>query len=240
MVNILIIDDNIFYAKKLMDYINKSDKIKVLNIAINGEEAIKLLNTNNNIDIFLLDLKMPKYDGIKVLELINEEKKKKYMNSCIIISGEFEYIQKLRKNQMIYTILQKNIDFEKIIEKINELVDQKQIENIEKEIEEKIKEELLYIGYDISHKGTMYLIKTLKYISQLQEKEIENLKKDVYPYISKMSNTSIHNVKCSIARATESMYYNCEHNRLQEYFKFQEVRKPNIKTIIQTILYKIA
>ena len=115
MVNILIIDDNIFYAKKLMDYINKSNKIKVLNIAINGEEAIKLLNTNNNIDIFLLDLKMPKYDGIKVLELINEEKKKKYINSCIIISGEFDYIQKLRKNQMIYSILQKNIEFEKII-----------------------------------------------------------------------------------------------------------------------------
>lgn len=179
---------------------------------------------------------MPKYDGIKVLEMINEEKKKKYTNSCIVISGKMEYIQKLRKNQMIYSILQKSIDFEKIIEKINELVNQKQIENDEKELEEKIKEELLYLGYDISHKGTIYLIKTLKYISKLQEKEIENLKKDVYPYISKISNTSIHNVKCSIARATECMYYNCEHRRLQEYFKFQEARKPNIKTIIQTIL----
>ena len=38
MVNILIADDNIYYAKILMDLINNSIKdIKIINIAIDGK-----------------------------------------------------------------------------------------------------------------------------------------------------------------------------------------------------------
>ena len=71
MINVLIVDDNIGYAKKLMDYINMSNEIKVLRIALNGKEAIDILNNRDDIDVFLLDLKIPKYNGIEVLDMIN-------------------------------------------------------------------------------------------------------------------------------------------------------------------------
>jgi len=77
MVNILIADVNIFFAKKLMEYINRNNELKVVAIAVDGKEKLKLLNNRNDIDIFLLDLKMPKYNGLEVLERINEEKKAK-------------------------------------------------------------------------------------------------------------------------------------------------------------------
>ena len=77
MINILIADDNIFFAKKLMDYINTYENIKVTNIAIDGKETLDLLNNKEDIDVFLLDLKMPIYNGLEILEKINKEKSQK-------------------------------------------------------------------------------------------------------------------------------------------------------------------
>ena len=239
MVNVLIIEDNIFYAKKLMDYINRSHEIKVSNIVLNGKEAINFLNHRNDIDVFLLDLKIPKYNGIEILDMINEEKREKYKKSCIVISGEIEYINKLRKNEMIYAVLQKVLTFEEITNKILELVHEKEQIRLDENLERKIKEEILYLGYNISHKGTLYLIETIKYISENKIEQINNLKEEIYPYIALINNTTVHNVKCNIARATENMYYNCESERLKGYFKFQELKKPSIKNIIQMILYKL-
>ena len=64
MVNILIADDNIDYAVNLMNYISKeNNNIKVCNIAKNGKETLEILNLKDNIDIILLDYKMPIYNG---------------------------------------------------------------------------------------------------------------------------------------------------------------------------------
>ncbi|MBQ9297795.1 MAG: response regulator [Clostridia bacterium] len=234
MVNVLIADDNFVFAKKLMDYINTNDKVRVIGISVDGEEALNKLNTNDDIDIILLDLKMPKYSGIEVLKKINKVKREKYKDCCIVISGEMDLINQLWKDEMIHTILPKALGFNEIKNEILKLVNQKQ----HSYNEDKIKSELLYLGYDISHKGTIYLLEAIQYISNLSGYELGNLKKDIYPYIAEINRTSIHNVKCNIARATENMYYNCDANRLKEYFKLQEVKKPNIKTIIQTILYR--
>lgn len=74
MVNILIADDNVDYAISLMNYINKqNNKIRVCNIARDGKEAIHMLNTNNDIDIILLDYKMPFYNEENTKEEFEKE-----------------------------------------------------------------------------------------------------------------------------------------------------------------------
>lgn len=63
MVKILIADDNIDYAINLMNYINNNiDNIKVCNITKDGKETLEILNSKNDIDIVLLDYKMPIYN----------------------------------------------------------------------------------------------------------------------------------------------------------------------------------
>ena len=238
MINILIADDNIFFAKKLMDYINTYENIKVTNIAIDGKETLDLLNNKEDIDVFLLDLKMPIYNGLEILEKINKEKRQKYKKSCIIISGYPEMIELLTKNEMVLKLLYKSMSLseitEEIIKEVENKIEGKKIENIKKNITD----EILYLGYNFSHIGTKYLIDTIYYILLRENVRYENLKKDIYPYISKIYKTTAHNVKNNIERATNAMYYNCERMRLLEYFNFQEECKPNIKTIIYTILEK--
>lgn len=60
MVNVLIADDNIIFATNLMNYINeKNENIRVCAITQNGQETIEMLNNKDNIDVILLDLKLP-------------------------------------------------------------------------------------------------------------------------------------------------------------------------------------
>lgn len=239
MLNMLIIDDNIFYAKTLMNYISDNENVRVSSIAVDGKEALDILNNRDDIDIFLLDLKLPKYNGLDVLRMITPEKKQKYKHSCIVISGESELIQKLTKEEMLYDFVDKNKSISDIIDKIIELISYKQDANKEFTIIKNITSQLAYLGYNMGHIGTQYLIETIHYISNKGEGSCENLKRDIYPYISLKYKTNVHNVKNSITRATNNMYYNCESKRLTEYFNFYEECKPNIKTVINTVLTKI-
>lgn len=239
MVNVLIADDNVDYAINLMNYINeKNENIKVCNIAKNGKETLEILNLKDNIDVILLDYKMPFYNGEQVLEKITN--KKKYEDSCIIISGEIESVINLRKNELIHSIIHKTTSMNEIIRKINELFEYKESIKKSKILKNKITEELLYLGYDISHKGTQYLIKTIDYIATNPNKDLEKLERNIYPKIAYIYNDSVHNVKCRINNATTIMYCNCEIEKLKKYFHFDIDTKPKVKTIINTIIRKIA
>lgn len=239
MVNVLIADDNIDYAVNLMNCINaQNNNIKVCNIAKNGKETLDILNFRNDIDVILLDYKMPFYNGKQVLEKIIN--KSKYQDSFIIISGEIESVIKLRENEMIHSIIYKTTGINEIIKRINELFEYKETIKTSNILKNKITEQLLYIGYDISHKGTQYLIKVIEYVKESKNEDIERLEKTIYPIIAKKCNNSTHNIKCNINRATTAMYYECDSKKLQEYFCFNADYKPKIKTIIDTVMRKIA
>lgn len=162
MINILIADDNLYYATNLMNYLNLYDNIKVCSIAKNGKETVNILNNSDIIDIILLDYKMPIYTGTQVLEKIAN--KEKYSNSCIFISGELDTVGNLCENDIVYDVLFKSIDMQKILLKINELVIYKDKTKKHIELKNKILNELAYLGYNMSHKGTNYLAFAIEYI----------------------------------------------------------------------------
>lgn len=238
MINVLIADDNIDFAISLMNYINeKNVNIKVYNIAKDGKETLEILNKNNNIDVILLDYKMPFYNADQILDKI--QTKSKYQDSFIIITGDIESGIKLRNNEMVHTIIYKTMKIDEIERKINELFLFKETKKKSKILRNKIIDELLYLGYDISHRGTQYLIKTIEYIATNQNKEFKNLQKEIYPKIAEMYDETVHNIKCRINRATNTMYCNCEIEKLKRYFKFSIDTKPKVMTIIETIINNI-
>lgn len=238
MINVLIADDNIEYAVNLMNYINEKNKnIKICKITKNGKETLEFLNLKNDIDVVLLDYQMPFYNGIQILEKIKN--KSKYFGSIIIISGELDSIAQLQKSEMIHSVIFKTTSMERIIKRINELFEYKEENKRINMMNNNIVNELLYLGYDISHKGTQYLIKVIEHIIINPEMELEKLDK-IYSQISTTYNTSPSNIKCRINKATTEMYYNCQVEKLTKYFHFDIDIKPKVRTVINTIINKIS
>lgn len=239
MQNVLIAENNTDYAIKLVNYINDVNKsIRICHITKNQKEAIRILNNNSNIDIVLLDCEIPFYNIKEIIEKINN--KSKYDKSFILLLNEDKKSKQLNDNQLVYTLIdKKNINITDVVKKINELANYRESNKNKKNYEKIITDELLYLGYDISLSGTQYLIETIKYIALSQKTKVNKLEKDIYPIISKVYNTSVHNIKCRINSATTLMYYNCEEEKLKAYFNFNIDEKPKVKTVISTILNKI-
>lgn len=145
----------------------------------------------------------------------------------------------MRENDMIHSIIYKTMSMNEIIKKINSVFEYKEAIKTSKILKNKITNELLFLKYDISHKGTQYLIETIDYIATNSNREVESLERNIYPKIAVRYNDSVHNIKCRINNATTAMYYNCEISKLKEYFYFDIDKKPKIKTIINTIINKI-
>lgn len=71
MIKVAIVDDNIFLQKTIQDKLSFfEDEIEVKFIAFNGDELIKNLNKNHNIDVILMDIEMPVKNGIETTEIV--------------------------------------------------------------------------------------------------------------------------------------------------------------------------
>lgn len=76
-----IVDDNNFLIKVIQEKISFFEDLKVSFIAFNGEDALKKLEVNHNIDLILMDIDMPKKNGIQT----TFEVKQKYPHIKIIM-----------------------------------------------------------------------------------------------------------------------------------------------------------
>lgn len=234
MVNILIVDNKIDFAMSLINLLNKNENIRVCAIAKNANEATKIIKENNNISAILLNLSIK---NVKFLDSLKNNRK--YQKSCIVIYDKRSKICNFINNNSIYTLIDKCEKKEVILSVINEFIYRKMTYKREEKIKNKIFNEISYLGFDITHKGTKYLLESIEYIILNPEKEVSKLERDIYPVLSKKYGESFHNIKCSINRATTSMYYECDVNKLKKYFYFRDDIKPSVKTIIDTIVNKI-
>jgi two-component system response regulator ResD len=69
-IRILIADDDNIFRDLVCDMVKKQGYIPVE--ACDGKEAIDIFFSDNNIDLVILDVMMPKYDGWEVLKEIRE------------------------------------------------------------------------------------------------------------------------------------------------------------------------
>lgn len=72
MLKVLICDDSAFMRKIFSDTIAKDPELKVAGTAYNGKDALRKLQ-KLNVDLLMLDVEMPKLNGLETLEIVKEK-----------------------------------------------------------------------------------------------------------------------------------------------------------------------
>lgn len=235
MLNLLIIDKNINNSKLLLNYISENSyQVRVHSIASNLAEGIKILNTGL-IDITLMNVDNDINSIIHNLHTISNAFFEKYRKSIIVLSKNIDNVS---SNSYIYEYVSSNEDISMIFLKINEIAKSKKTQLNNSILLGKINRELEYIGYNLSYNGTKYLSECIALIYNNYDSS-ENLSKNIYPIIAKKYHKTINNVKCNIMTATNSMFCECDENRLKNYFNFYAPVRPKPKLVIYTVLNKL-
>ena len=135
IAKVLLVDDEVSFVEAF------SERLVMRNLeistAFSGEEALQILEENNNIEVIILDVKMPGMDGIKTLV---EIKKKLPLVEVIMLSGHADVESAIDgMKQGAFDYLVKPCDIDQIIAKVNDAAAKKR-DHEEKIIQARIKE----------------------------------------------------------------------------------------------------
>ena len=135
IANVLLVDDEVEFVETFSERLKMRDL--EISKAFSGEEALQVLETNKNIEIVILDVKMPGMDGIETLA---EIKTKFPLVEVIMLSGHTDVESAIDgMKQGAFDYLMKPCDMDQIIAKVGEAVTKKR-QHEEKIIQARIKE----------------------------------------------------------------------------------------------------
>ena len=119
MHTIVIADDNISFAEEMRNYFTDNTDFKVVGIAPDGVEAIKLVEKHKP-DFLLLDIVMPELDGFGVLSALSafDEKPKTIMVSGLATDG---FVTKSLRLGASY-FMAKPVNYDKLAEYMREML----------------------------------------------------------------------------------------------------------------------
>ena len=135
IANVLLVDDEVEFVETFSERLGLRDL--AISKAFNGEEALQVLEARRDIEIVILDVKMPGMDGIESLAQI---KAKFPLVEVIMLSGHTDVesaIDGMKRGAFDY--LMKPCDMDQIIAKVTEAATKKQ-EHEEKIIQARINE----------------------------------------------------------------------------------------------------
>jgi DNA-binding NtrC family response regulator len=135
IANVLLVDDEVEFVETF------SERLVLRNLevskAFSGEEALQVLDENKNIEVVILDVKMPGMDGIETLA---EIKKRYPLVEVIMLSGHADVESAIDgMKQGAFDYLMKPCDIDQMVAKVTEAAAKKR-QHEEKIIQARIKE----------------------------------------------------------------------------------------------------
>lgn len=237
MLNMLIADDNIDFVKLIINSILiTNDKIRLIKVATDGRETLDIIK-KQKIDILLLDLNMPIYSGLDIINEISTIETSG-IPDIIAISGDTKMLPQLIKSKKVDYFFSKNTF--NLIERLNDALTEIVVNNNTINIKQFILSELQFLGFSLKLNGTKYILESILYIYNSNNYDlIENLEKNVYPVLAKKHNTTVMNIKSNILKSINSMYITADIEKNKKYFYFDYDIKPTPKLLIEIILNKL-
>ena len=228
-LNVAIADDNEKMLRLLGKIIESDEELNVVGTARDGEEAYNVIKTKEP-DVVLLDIVMPKLDGLGVLDRVNHDKSIKKHPTFIMISaigqekitedafnlGADYYIMKPFDNDMVINRIKHVKDSGNAeIRKVNAY--EKAEEYGERNLEADVTEIIHEIGVPAHIKGYQYLREAI--IMAVQDsKAVESITKVLYPEVAKKFRTTPSRTERAIRHAIEVAWDRGDIEIFKKYF----------------------
>ncbi len=216
-IKVVVADDNDVVRTMIVDSLKENQEIEVVGEASDGITAVTSIH-NTHPDVVLLDLVMPKMDGIGVMEEINRTAQEGgYKPYFIIISaaGKEEIISQALQTGASYFFL-KPFDGEALVKRLlmmnkvnNELGSYVKGEIAEssptRDIENKAVFLLRQLGVPVKMVGYKYLKDALE-IALDDPEALMSVTKNIYPEIANRHDSSAGNVERNIRYVIEATW----------------------------------
>ena len=243
-IKVVMIDDNINLVEMVKEYFKENDCIDIVDVAYDGLEGFKKISENNSYDLILLDLIMPKKDGIYVLE----QMKKKNITKNVIVATSYnssEVIRQVSEFGVNYFVLKPFdlMDLEKRIKdtfKIKTL-DNKSIDFYHNNLQISITKILHELGIPSHIKGYQYIREGIGIIYEHPE-TIGGITKELYPELAYKFDTTVSRVERAIRHAIEVSWNRGNWDLMEEIFGHSvdiDKAKPTNSEFIVTIADKL-
>ncbi|MBQ3409625.1 MAG: response regulator [Clostridia bacterium] len=226
MITIAIADDNIESANQLSFWLTNEENFKVVHISNDGLDALQSYK-NLKPDVLLLDLDMPKLNGIELLNVLPYSDQR----NVIIISGSAFFRSKLSNVDKVKAIFQKPYDYQELVRCIKEIYYQKNYNSTEKELVALLKN----LKFDSTRKGTRLLKSAILVSYQNPSSNLEYIL-NIVKVINKEKNTkTVHSL---IDKELGIVYSKQENIDLFcEYFPNYYGIRPTSKHFIDYVVY---
>ena len=243
-IKVLMIDDNESLVEMVSEYFNNHKKIEVVLSCKDGEEGLNtIINKGDEYDVILLDLVMPKKDGLYVLEELN----KRGIEKNIIVETSYnepKVIRKVSEYGVSYYIL-KPFDLtdleNKILEMFNNLSN-KSINLYHSNLQISITKMLHELGMPSHIKGYQYIREGISMIYN-DPSLIGGITKELYPELATKFDTTVSRVERAIRHAIEVSWNRGNWDYMEEIFGHSvdiDKAKPTNSEFIVTVADKLS
>ncbi len=231
---IVIADDNERILQLLEEILGTDEEIEIVGKAKNGEEAINIISEKQP-DVALVDVIMPKFDGLAVMEKINHKNNLKKKPVFIVLSavgretitddafdlGAYYYILKPFDNEMVLNRVKhvknsiKRTNFEP--RKIKAFENKE--EYIERNLENDVTQIIHEIGIPAHIKGYQFLRDAI--ILSIKDPDmLGSITKSLYPTIAEINHTTSSRVERAIRHAIEVAWTRGEIETIDSIFGY--------------------
>ena len=222
VTTVVIADNTEEFCTGLSAALQQAGGFQVLGIAGDGEQAIRMV-TERKPDVLVLDLMLPKRDGLSVLKALNGMDRK----PVTLATSTFltEYVSSAAAGLGVRYLMLKPCDTEAMVERLEEI---RGGENLRKpavrklgrsDIESMVTGIIHEIGVPAHIKGYQYLREAI--IIAVNDMDVINaITKVLYPQVAKTFSTTPSRVERAIRHAIEVAWDRGDLETLQKFFGF--------------------
>ncbi|MDD6879352.1 MAG: sporulation transcription factor Spo0A [bacterium] len=244
-IRILMIDDNVELVKMVKEYFSSKENINVVLTAYDGIKGFNLIKEHQDeYDIIILDLVMPRKDGVSVLE----EMRQNNIDKKVVVLTSYntpDMIKKVSELGVSYYIL-KPFELVELKKRVLECMNAKRIINksidiYKSNLQISITKILHELGVPSHIKGYQYIREGIQIIYENPD-VIGGITKELYPDIATKYETTVSRVERAIRHAIEVSWNRGNWDLMEEIFGHSvdiDKAKPTNSEFIVTVADKL-